>query len=172
METISQPTSIADDVVVRLDYTLTVEGQVVDSSDESEPIEFIQGYGQIIPGLERELYGMKVAEAKTVKVAAADAYGELDPEALVEFPRTEFPQDIPVELGTELQVRDDDGNILMARITDFSDDTVQLDFNHPLAGKDLTFDVKVVELRVATEEEKAHGHAHSHGDEGDEEDEE
>ncbi len=170
MDTPAKPNLIADDVVVSLDYTLTVEGKLVDASEENEPIEFIQGYQNIIPGLEKELYGMAVGDSKEITVASKDAYGELDPKALVEVPRSEFPSDIELELGLELALQQPDGDVLPAIVVAINPDTVKLDFNHPLAGKELNFRVTVVDLRTATTEEIAHGHVH--GDHGHEEFEE
>lgn len=154
------PNQVADNIVVSLDYTLTVEGEIVDSSEGSEPIEFIQGYGQVIPGLERELYGMQIDESKDVTVNAKDAYGEIDPSAIVDVPRSEFSPEIPVKPGVQLQVKDNEGNVMDARIVEANENTVRLDFNHPLAGKQLQFHVTVVNLREASEEEIEHGHAH------------
>jgi FKBP-type peptidyl-prolyl cis-trans isomerase SlyD len=164
-----KPTVVADDVVVSLEYTLTVDGAVVDSTEGIEPISFLQGYENIIPGLERELYGLKIGDEKKVHVTAKDAYGEIDPEAVVDVPRKEIPKDIPVKPGTELQVTNDDGELLDAVIVSVSKETVRLDFNHPLAGKDLNFAVKVVDLREPDPEELEHGHVH--GEDFDEEDE-
>jgi FKBP-type peptidyl-prolyl cis-trans isomerase SlyD len=155
------PDEVTDDVVVSLDYTLTVEGELIDSSDDTGPIEFIQGNGEIIPGLEREIQGMKLAEVRDVKVAPGEAYGEIDPEAVIDVPRSDFPDDLPVEPGTEIEVRDNEGNAMDARIIEVKPDAITLDFNHPLAGKSLEFHVKVVGLRSPTEEELAHGHVHS-----------
>lgn len=166
MKSQETPKQVADDVVVSLDYTLKVDGEVIDSSEDSGPIEFIQGKGQIIPGLERELYGMNSGETKHVVVTAKDGYGELDPEAVKDIPRSEFPPDIPLKPGVELEVRDLDGDVMLARIVKVDKGSVRLDFNHPLAGKSLAFDVTVVELRQPTEDELAHGHVH--GDEDDE----
>jgi FKBP-type peptidyl-prolyl cis-trans isomerase SlyD len=165
-----KPTVVADDVVVSLEYTLTVNGEIVDSTEGIEPISFLQGYENIIPGLERELYGLKVGDEKKVFVPAKDAYGEIDPEAVVDVPRKDIPKDIPVKPGVELQVTNEDGELLDAVIVTVSKDTVRLDFNHPLAGKDLNFAVKVVELREAEAEELEHGHVH--GDDFDEDDDE
>ena len=164
-----KPSVIADDVVVTLDYTLTVDGEVVDSTAGIDPISFLQGYENIIPGLENELYGLKVGDQKKVYVPAKDAYGEIDPEAVVEVPRKDIPKDIPIKTGIELQVSNEDGELMDAVITAISKNTVTLDFNHPLAGKNLTFEVTVVDLRAAEPEELEHGHVH--GDDFDEEDE-
>jgi FKBP-type peptidyl-prolyl cis-trans isomerase SlyD len=165
----NKPTVVADDVVVSLEYTLTVDGEVVDSTEGIEPISFLQGYENIIPGLERELYGLKIGDSKKVHVVAKDAYGENDPEAVVEVPRKDIPKDIPLKPGTELQVTNEDGELLDAVIVSVSKDLVRLDFNHPLAGKDLDFALTVVDLREAEPEELEHGHVH--GDDMDEEDE-
>jgi len=160
-----EKTGIQDGQIVSMDYTLWVDGEVVDTSEGSEPIVFLQGAGNIISGLESQLYGMHTGQEKEVLVLAQDGYGELNEDAFAEVPRGEFPSDIPLELGLELQVRAQDGQILNARIEDFSDELIRLDFNHPLAGKDLRFEVKILDFRQATEEELEHGHAH-YEDEG------
>lgn len=167
MSTNKNPDYVADDVVVSLEYRLTVEGEMIDSSEESGPIEFLQGRGNIITGLEKELYGLKIGDSKKVTVQPKDGYGDVDPEAFMEVPRGEFPPDIPLEKGVELEMQDEDEEIVMAVIDRVTRDSVRLNFNHPLAGKVLAFDVQVSGLREATEEELAHGHVH-----GDEEDEE
>lgn len=169
MNTSKKPSVVANDVVVSLGYVLTVGGEVVDTTEGDEPIEFLQGHENIIPGLERELYGMKVGDKKNVRVVAKDAYGEVDPDSIIEVPRDDLPSDIPLKVGTELTVKDEDGELLDARIVAVMKDTVQLDFNHPLAGKDLEFNITVVDLREAEAEELEHGHVH--GDDFDEEDE-
>jgi FKBP-type peptidyl-prolyl cis-trans isomerase SlyD len=163
-----KPDVVADGVVVSLDYTLTVDGEVIDTTQDEEPLEYLQGHKNIIPGLEKEMYGMAVGDAKDVQVPANQAYGDINPEAVVEVPRSDFPEDIPVELGVQLQVRDQQGDIMDAIIQKIEGDTVTLDFNHPLAGQDLNFSVKVVDLREATEEELEHGHVHGGHDEWDE----
>lgn len=151
---------VADDKVVALNYTLTVDDQVVDSSEGHEPIEFIQGQGQIIAGLEEELYGMSVGDEKQVLVEAAKGYGEVDPSANVAINRDDFPQEIPMEPGVEVTLRNQEGRSFQAWIQEVGEENVLLDYNHPLAGKDLDFMVKVVNVREATAEELAHGHVH------------
>jgi FKBP-type peptidyl-prolyl cis-trans isomerase SlyD len=168
MNSTTTPSVIADDVVVSLEYTLTVDGEIVDSTEGIDPIEFIQGHENIIPGLERELYGLRAGDSKKVTVKAVDAYGEIDQEAIVDVPRDEIPTDIPLKPGVELEVKNEDGDILEARIVSVSKETVRLDFNHVLAGKALSFEVTVVGLRAADEEELAHGHVHSEDGEYDE----
>jgi FKBP-type peptidyl-prolyl cis-trans isomerase SlyD len=108
--------------------------------------------------------GMQVGDSKEVSVPAEQAYGDVDPGAIVEVSKTDFPPNVPIEVGTPLQVRNMDGQILDARISDVQGDKVKLDFNHPLAGKDLKFNVTVVGLRNATQEELEHGHVHGEGD--------
>lgn len=157
-----EPNSVGDDVVVSLAYTLTVNGEVIDSSDGNDPLEFLQGHQNIVPGLERELYGMTVGQSKKISVAPIDGYGDVDMDAFLEISRNEFPDDIPLEIGVELDLRDDDGEVMSATISKVEGDMVQLDLNHPLAGETLDFDVKVVGLRVPTEEELEHGHVHGH----------
>ncbi len=152
--------TIEDGQVVTLDYTLKVNGEVVDTSEGAQPIQFIQGQRQIIRGLEDGLYGMQVGENKEVVIPPESGYGEVDPENFAEIPRTQFPPEIPLEPGVELELKDQNGEVVEARIDTVSDQSVRLDFNHPLAGKELHFWVNVVDLREATDEEIEHGHVH------------
>lgn len=156
----SEELTVQDGKVVAIEYTLTVDGEVLDSSIGHDPLEFLQGYGNIIPGLENELYDMNVGERKRVIVAALEGYGEIDPASFILVPRSQFPEDIPMEVGTLVQVHDQDGHDLAARIDQVEADSVRLDFNHPLAGKELKFDVKIVSLREPAQEELDHGHVH------------
>ena len=157
-------THIADDVVVTMDYVLTVDGEIVDSSDEEGPIQFLQGYGNIIPGLEVHLGGLKVGDSLEVSIAPQDGYGEFDPDQVVDIPLDEFPEEICVEPGVELEMKDEDGDMLYARIISVGKARAKLDFNHPLAGKALNFQVTIRSLRLPTAEELEHGHVH--GSEG------
>ena len=116
---------------------------------------------------------MKAGQSKEVDVPAKDAYGERDPEAIIDVPRNEFPDDVPLKPGIELQMQNMDGDILNAVVMEVNDNNVKLDFNHPLAGRELHFDVKVVSLREATQEELEHGHVHGdYGEEDEDYDEE
>lgn len=155
--------TVQDNLVVTLDYTLIVDEEVMESTDDGEPIVFIQGIGQIIPGLESALNGMKVGEKKTVIIEPENAYGDYDPESLEIAKKEEFSEEIPLDVGTFLDLSDDEGEVLSAQIIeeDEDEDTVTLDFNHPLAGKTLTFEITLSALRPASEEELDHGHAHS-----------
>jgi FKBP-type peptidyl-prolyl cis-trans isomerase SlyD len=152
--------TVEDDLVVSLDYKLSVDGEIIDASKKDEPLQFIQGQGQIISGLEHGLYGMALGESKEVHVTAAEGFGEEDPSAFSDVPRDDFPEHIPLEPGVRLQLKDQDGETKQAHIVSVNDEDVRLSFNHPLAGKDLSFAVKVVHLRPATREELDHGHIH------------
>jgi len=136
---------------------------VVDSSDGHGPLQFLAGHGNIVAGLEDEMKGMKIGDSKNVVVAAKDGYGEYDEKAFMDVPSKQFPSDMKVEEGLELTVRDDSGEGRYARIERVEGETVRLNFNHPLAGDELHFDVKVVALREPTAEELDHGHVHEGG---------
>lgn len=159
----SEVLKVDDGQVVSMGYTLRVDGEIVDSSEGQEPLEFLQGVGNIIPGLESELYGMSIGENKKVVVAPADGYGEREEEAAMEVPKADFPSEIPLELGVELQVRAQNGETMHGRISKIGEEMVELDFNHPLAGKELHFDVTIAALREASDEELLHGHVHQDG---------
>ena len=157
----SEKPKVDDGKVVSMHYTLHVDGKVVDTSEGGEPLEFIQGMGHIIPGLEHELYDMEVGQSKNVTVPAKEGYGEPDDNAFMDVPREAFPTDVPLDKGTELELRDQSGNPVYARIDDVSDQNIRLNMNHPLAGKELHFDVKIAGLRPATDDEVSHGHVHN-----------
>lgn len=153
---------VDDGKVVSMHYTLRVDGRAVDSSEGGEPLQFIQGMGHVIPGLEHELYEMKIGDSRKIVVAAKDGYGEEDAEAFMDVPRESFPDDVPLQQGTELELRDQSDHPVYARIDSIGDDNVRLNMNHPLAGKELHFDVRIAGLRPATDEEISHGHVHNH----------
>lgn len=155
--------TVEDDMVVSLDYTLRLDdGQVVDTSDDAEPLEFLQGRGQIIPGLERRLYGMQIGEEKEVVVPPDDGYGEFDPEAFQQVPMDAFPADMELEAGMGMELMSESGEPFLAFVSEVGPEGVVLDFNHPLAGETLYFTVKIAGLRQPTSEELAHGHVHGH----------
>ncbi|MBE0684840.1 MAG: peptidylprolyl isomerase [Anaerolineaceae bacterium] len=167
MDTENKPFVVEDNVVVTMNYSLSIDGEVIDSSEgeENDPITFLQGAGQIISGLEKSIYGLKVGDKKSVTVDSKDGYGEIDPESIVEVPKDEFPKDFPLELGVEITVNADDEDEegdeeMEATIIAVNENTVTLDFNHPLAGKTLNFDVHIIDIREATSEEIEHGHVH------------
>jgi FKBP-type peptidyl-prolyl cis-trans isomerase SlyD len=153
-------TTVTDGQVVSMEYTLRVDGNVVDSSVGGDPLEYLHGTGNIIPGLERELEGMSVGESKSVVVAPADGYGELDEEAFLEAPSSEFPSDMPLKPGVEMELTGPEGHPMYARIERLEGENVVLNMNHPLAGAELHFEVKVIGVRDPTDEELEHGHAH------------
>jgi len=156
--------TVQKDVVVSMEYTLHVEDEEIDSSKGQDPLQFLVGYGNIISGLEREMMGMKVGESKDVVIPPAEGYGEFDEDAFMSVPRDAFPKDMSIEEGVELSVRDDSGQSRYARVETIEGDNVTLNFNHPLAGDELHFNVKVTSLREPTAEELEHGHVHQ-GDE-------
>ena len=155
--------TVENDLVVAIDYSLRVDGEIIDESSEQEPLEYLQGHQNIIPGLEREMLGMKIGESKEVEVSPEEGYGKADPEAMMEVPKNQFPDHIPAEVGTELQVENENGDPVYARIDKVENNIVTLNFNHPLAGKKLHFTVKVLALREPNPEELDHGHVHGHG---------
>ncbi|MBD3264731.1 MAG: peptidylprolyl isomerase [Candidatus Omnitrophica bacterium] len=137
---------IQDGSKVKFDYTLTVEGEVVDTSKGKEPLEYTQGQGQIIPGLEDKMQGLKTGDEKTIEVEAANAYGEVNPKAVQEVPKNMFPEDLELKPGMVLPLKDNEDRRFTATVREIKQDSVVLDLNHPLAGKDLVFDVKIVSV--------------------------
>lgn len=132
---------------VRIHYTGTLaDGSTFDTSAGRDPLEFTVGSGQIIPGLDRAIPGMNVGETRTVTVPAAEAYGDRNPDGVQSVPRAQVPDHIPLDPGTQLQVQTGDGRTLPVTVTEVTADEVVLDANHPLAGKDLTFEVELVEI--------------------------
>ena len=131
--------------LIALEYTLKLEDdQVVDTNVGKDPLTYTHGANQIVPGVESALEGMTVGQAKQVVVAPSEGYGERNPNALQEVPKQKVPQDIKV--GAQLQGKDPSGREVRPIVTEIKDDTVLLDFNHPLAGKTLFFDLKVVNI--------------------------
>lgn len=148
-------------VVVSLDYTLRVDDELIETTEEEGPIQFLQGYEEIIPGLERAIYGMQVGQEKEVTVEPVEGYGEYDAEAYEEVPLDIFPEEMELGLGMPVELYDEEEDETVAGyIAEIRTDTVIVDLNHPLAGETLHFRVKVVEVRPATDEELSHGHAH------------
>lgn len=128
---------------VGFEYTLTLaDGSVVQSNKDSEPLTYVHGDNQILPALERQLEGLQVDERKEVTLAASDAYGDVRPDAFREVPSDQIPQDAR-RVGAQLSAQGYEGPI---RVHEVKDETVVLDFNHPLAGKSLTFDIRVVSI--------------------------
>lgn len=160
------PLQAADNMVVTLAYDLYLDDdELIDSSEELGPLEYLHGHNQILPGLERAVTGLIVGESIEVGVPPERAYGPRVEDSLEVIPRQAFPDDLEMEVGMELELVDSEtGAEMVAYISDIGPDAVMIDFNHPLAGETLFFEVKVLEIRPATAEELAHGHVHSHGE--------
>lgn len=132
---------------VRVHYTGTLDdGSVFDSSKDRDPLEFIIGDGQMIQGFEKAVTGMNVGDTKTVKIAANEAYGAHREELVIKLSRAQFPDNIVPVAGLQLSLKSPEGQIVNAVITSVDGDSVLLDANHPLAGKDLTFDIEIMEI--------------------------
>ncbi len=149
----SNDLQIKENIVVSLAYTLTVDGSTEDSAGADSPLVYLQGHGNLISGLERELEGMKVGEKKSVLIQPEDGYGRFDPEQVVDLERSLFGESYPVQVGGHVHLQDDANHHFEATIKAVTDSTVTVDLNHPLAGKELLFDVEIVDLREATEDE-------------------
>ena len=153
---------IQNDQVVSFHYTLTdANGTVIDKS-EGQPLVYLHGAGNIIPGLENALAGKNVGDKLVVNVPAAEGYGEYSAELVQEVPRNMFQGVEDIQAGMQFQAQTDDG-IQVVTVKDVTDEHVIVDGNHPLAGQDLNFDVEIVEIRDASQEELDHGHVHGAG---------
>lgn len=149
--------------VVSFHYTLRgPSGRVLDSSAGGDPVTYLEGAGQIIPGLDEQLRDARVDEQRKVVVPAAQAYGERDPNQVQRIKRSQLPVDGDVQVGDQFRT-DNDRYAPIVTISAIEGDEVVLDANHPLAGVDLTFDVQITAAREATPEELRHGHAHDGG---------
>lgn len=150
--------------VITFHYTLTDKaGEVIDTSRDSEPFLFLEGSGQIIPGLEKSLSLLNVGDTRKIEVGAADAYGNHEQDLIVDIPKEKLPNEGKVQVGDQFQATGPNDEMLLFRVIEVKDDSAVLDGNHPLAGQDLVFDVEVTAMRDATAEEMAHGHAHGPG---------
>jgi FKBP-type peptidyl-prolyl cis-trans isomerase SlyD len=157
---------IAKDRVVSIEYKLHLgDGKLIDESDPGDPLVYLHGYEEIVPGLENALAGKKAGDSLKVQVKPEDGYGEYDPDGVEEVPREEFPPDMELEEGGVVTATDEDGDDVEFLVKKLNEKTVVVDFNHPLAGKTLHFEVSVREVRAATAEELEHGHAHAPGHE-------
>jgi len=144
------PMTVSDGKTISMEYTLTLENkEVLDTNVGGEPLTFTQGSHQIIPGLETALTGMKAGESKQVTVVPEQAYGEVKPKALQEVPIDQIPPDAR-KVGVQLQGKDGQGRTVHPKVAEVKEQVVVLDFNHPLAGKTLYFDVKILDVQTAT----------------------
>ena len=160
---LDKDTAVADGLVVSLAYTLRLDdGEEIDSAASDEPLVYLHGAQNIIPGLEQALTGLKIGDTRSVSVTPVDGYGDVDPDAFELVPYDAFPADVDLEEGMGLRMVDSStGQQMEAYISELRDDGALLDMNHPLAGETLHFDVEIVGLRRATTDEIAHGHAHN-----------
>jgi FKBP-type peptidyl-prolyl cis-trans isomerase SlyD len=154
--------TIQDGAVVSLAYTLRLSnGEVIDFSEADDPLEYLHGADNIIPGLENQLVGLHVGDERDIEVPAADGYGDYDPEEVEVVERKQLPKNLPeLKLGMVLAISDEEGNFSEAFVREIAPTSITLDFNHPLAGQNLFFKVQVLGIREATPEEIEHGHAH------------
>ena len=138
----------SDGNTVKVHYTGTLEdGTTFDTSVGREPLEFTLGAGKMIPGFEKAVYGLAIGESKTVTILAEEAYGPYRTDLVTVVEREQLPTSLEPEVGQQLQAQQTDGSTAMVIVTDVSETTITLDANHSLAGKDLTFEIKLVEIK-------------------------
>lgn len=154
---------ITQDTVVSIHYTLTDDtGKTIDSSAGGEPLAYLHGNGNLIPGLERALEGKQAGDSLNVKISPAEGYGEHDKSLIQQIPRRVLKGIDNIHVGMQLQAQSDQGSRAVT-VTHVAGDMVTIDGNHPLAGQNLNFEVQIADVRAATEEELAHGHVHGPG---------
>ena len=152
---------IGDNLVVSMHYKLTDDdGKLLDSSEGSDPLTYLQGAGNIIPGLEQALVGKVAGDSSQVRVEPAEGYGEIAPELIQTVEKSAFEGVESIEVGMQFQAQASDGSVQHIVVKQVEGDQVTVDSNHPLAGVTLTFDIEIVSVREATDEEIDHGHAH------------
>ncbi len=132
---------------VKFDYTLKIDNELVETSEGKEPLEYTHGEGQIIPGLASALNGLKVGDEKTVVIEPKDAYGEIIEEAMKELPKSSFPEEFEPQQGMVIELKNEEGESAPGIIWEIKDAGIVVNFNHPLAGKTLEFDIKIVEIK-------------------------
>tara|TARA_B100000287_G_scaffold313779_1_gene297137 strand:- start:8650 stop:9138 length:489 start_codon:yes stop_codon:yes gene_type:complete len=155
--------TIEQDSVASVHYTGTfVDGEVFDTSEGRAPLSFLVGHGQMIPGFEQEILGAKVGDKREFTLTPDRAYGERDENAIQRIEKNQFPEGMELEVGMVVGAHSDQGPIQFT-IKEIEGDLVTADFNHQMAGMTLRFNIEVVEVRSATDEELAHGHAHGPG---------
>jgi FKBP-type peptidyl-prolyl cis-trans isomerase SlyD len=148
------PTSISPGTRVSLSYKVYDEdGDLVDASEEGSPLIYVHGFGQLVPGLERQLEGLWAGQARTFEVPPEEAYGEHDPDDVFQVARDELPDPDEVKLEDEFAFDDDEGDSHMLRVVDILEDGFLMDANHPLAGVALRFEVSIESVEVATDDE-------------------
>ena len=156
-------TTIAKDTAVKFNYTLKDdEGNILDQSPEGQPLAYLHGHSNIIPGLEQQLEGKSAGERVNAVVEPADGYGEYQEQAVQHVPRENFQGVEDIQPGMQFQAQTDDG-VQIVTVKSVEGDNIIVDANFPLAGQDLTFEVEIAEIRDASEEELEHGHVHGAG---------
>ena len=139
---------VKENNTVKVNYTGKLsDGQVFDSSEGKEPMEFTLGQGQLIPGFEKGLIDMKLNEKKTITIAKEEAYGEINNDLIQEVEKTQLPQDMTPEVGMGLVSKSPDGQEMNLLVVEVREESIVIDGNHPLAGKELIFDLEVVEIK-------------------------
>jgi FKBP-type peptidyl-prolyl cis-trans isomerase SlyD len=150
--------------VITMNYTLKDnEGVVIDTTEDKGAFSFISGANQILPKLEEQIGTMLIGSKKNVKLSAEEAYGVYDESAIQKVEKSTFPADTPVEVGMGFVANSPDGHPMPFKVAAVEEKEVTIDFNHPLAGKDLEFNVHLIDIRNASEEEATHGHVHGPG---------
>ncbi len=156
--------TVKKNVVVTLQYNLYInDDELLEGTTPDDPLMYLHGHENIIPGLEKALEGMKIGDTKRVTIAPVDGYGARDEDAIETIDRGELPPDLEPHVGMQLEVMDEDGWEEVVEIIEVDEETVTIDFNHPLAGIDLTFEVEITGLRDADDTEIDHGHVHVDG---------
>lgn len=154
--------------VVTVNYTLKVDGELVEETNQESPLTFLAGVGMMIPGFENQLVGKEPGDSYDITVKPAEGYGDTDPEAIIDLPKDIFKVDGELQedmlvVGNVIPLQDQNGNPLQGVVLEIGGDTVKMDLNHRLSGKTLYFTGKVLEVRAATEDEISHGHVHGQG---------
>jgi FKBP-type peptidyl-prolyl cis-trans isomerase SlyD len=156
--------TIKENSAVSFHYTLTDDaGQQIDSSAGQDPLAYLHGAGNIIPGLENALEGKAVGDQLNVAVSAEEGYGPVQQELIQDVPRSAFQGVESIEIGMQFEAQTGQGGAVPVTVTAVTEETVTVDGNHPLAGKSLNFDVTIEAVREATAEELEHGHVHGAG---------
>ena len=155
---------ISKDLVASIHYTLkNADGEVLDTSDGQEPLHYVHGAQNIVPGLEKELEGKTTGDKLAVVVDPIDGYGEYNAELIQELPKDMFAGVDTIEVGMEFQAQTPEGGMQIIEVKSIDGDKITVDGNHPMAGQTLHFDVEITDVREATKDELEHGHVHSEG---------
>jgi len=162
---------ISKNTVVSLSYILKQDdskGELIEQTKENDPLVFLYGVGQMLPKFEENLSNLKAGDEFTFALASADAYGEMDQDAIIDLDINIFMIDGKIDeqllsIGNVIPMRDDQGSMLQGTVLSVSSDSVRMDFNHPMAGKNLHFTGKIIDVREASAEELNHGHVHGEG---------